>query len=63
MVAKLIKKREKDWHGRRKECVEAKCFDKYFVLVCVTGDTITGPETLPSYWLTYKEKRFRGLVD
>lgn len=62
MVAKLIKK-EKDWDDKRKECVEAKCFDKYFVLVCVRGDPITGAETLPSYWLTYKERRSRGLVD
>lgn len=44
MVVRLIKK-EKDWDYKRKECVEAKCFDKYFVMVCVTGDTITGPET------------------
>lgn len=33
----------------RKEFVEAKCLHKYFALVCVTEDTITGPETLPSY--------------
>lgn len=46
------KKKEKDC--KRKECVEAKCFDKYFVLVCVTADTITGPETLPSSWITHK---------
>lgn len=47
--------------------MEAKCLDEYFVLVCVTGDAIIGPETLPGCWITYKVSqhcmKFRGLVD
>lgn len=63
-VTEELEKKERAWDYKRKECVEAECFDKYFVLLCATGDTITGPEPLPSCWITHQVNQYCwGSVD